>query len=293
MGNFNLFVFALVFVLLSISSTSLSSALTTNEIDVEIVGEKSLVKQEIKTDFSGQIELEIPSDANILEISDENYTSSRGILRARADKSFRLEYLTEEFIDRNGKSYFLYNFVMPLKTDSLSVVLTLSEGAVLEDPKSAYPAPEITSDGRRIILMWDEGGLDSGEGFSTFVIFNERKQFSWGLLLSVLVILVALFAAGYYARHHIRKFFGGRRVESAVKPKAAAKDKSVKEMHLLESEAAVINALKKSGGEIWQKQIQISTGFSKAKLSRVIRDLEARGLIKRIPLGNTNKIQLK
>jgi uncharacterized membrane protein len=44
---------------------------------------------------------------------------------------------------------------------------------------------------------------------------------------------------------------------------------------------------------LWQKQIQNSTGFSKAKVSRLVRNLESRGLVKKIPFGNTNKIRLR
>ena len=74
--------------------------------------------------------------------------------------------------------------------------------------------------------------------------------------------------------------------------KSAKKKKKAKgiEMHLLESEEAVMKAVK--SGAVWQKHIQLKTGFSKAKLSRTLRNLEARRLIKRIPIGNTNKIRL-
>jgi len=70
-------------------------------------------------------------------------------------------------------------------------------------------------------------------------------------------------------------------------------NKCLFEKHLIESEKKVIEELKKADrNEMWQKQIQTSTGFSKAKLSRVIRNLEARKLVRKIPMGNTNKISL-
>jgi uncharacterized membrane protein len=63
---------------------------------------------------------------------------------------------------------------------------------------------------------------------------------------------------------------------------------------LLDTEKKVIEELKKADrNELWQKQIQNLTGFSKAKVSRLIRDLETRGLVKKIIFGNTNKIRLK
>ena len=64
--------------------------------------------------------------------------------------------------------------------------------------------------------------------------------------------------------------------------------------YLLDTEKNIIEELKKADrNELWQRQIQSSTGFSKAKVSRLIRKLESRGLITKIPFGNTNKIRLK
>ncbi len=45
--------------------------------------------------------------------------------------------------------------------------------------------------------------------------------------------------------------------------------------------------------ELWQKQLEQKTGLNKVKLSRKLRSLEAKGLIEKIPYGNTNKIRLK
>jgi uncharacterized membrane protein len=66
------------------------------------------------------------------------------------------------------------------------------------------------------------------------------------------------------------------------------------EKHLIESEKKVIDELKKSeNNEIWQKQLLTKTEFSKAKLSRIIKNLEKRDLVRKVPIGNTNKVVLK
>lgn len=63
---------------------------------------------------------------------------------------------------------------------------------------------------------------------------------------------------------------------------------------LLDAEKKVIDLLKRADRhEMWQRKIQEETGFSKAKLSRLVRNLESRGLIEKIPMGNTNKVKLK
>lgn len=64
-------------------------------------------------------------------------------------------------------------------------------------------------------------------------------------------------------------------------------------IHLLESEKVIVNALLKSKDHImWQKELQIAVGFTKSKLSRTIRNMEQRSLVKKTPYGSTNKIEL-
>jgi uncharacterized membrane protein len=61
---------------------------------------------------------------------------------------------------------------------------------------------------------------------------------------------------------------------------------------LIDKEQQVVDFLKQNG-EVWQKQIQQATSFSKAKVSRILRNLEERGVVTKTIYGNTNKISLK
>ena len=236
-------------------------------IEIQISGQKALVNYSIETD-APQLQLTLPEDANILEIS-ANYTlENNQVLADIQDNKLALSYETTEFIEAN--KYFTADFQIP-ETENLAIRLILPEQATLE---KAYPSPELTSDGRHIILDWKSQDTND---FPVFVIYNEKTGFSWTWIIVILAI-VALTVL----------FFIIKRKPKARRKKA--KKPEAKEIHLLESEQAVISALK--SGAVWQKQIQLKTGFSKAKLSRTIRNLEARKLVKRIPLGNTNKIKL-
>jgi len=57
-------------------------------------------------------------------------------------------------------------------------------------------------------------------------------------------------------------------------------------------EKKVINAIVAAGGEINQKRIVQETNLSKAKVSRIVKDLVNRGIIEVQRLGRTNKIKL-
>jgi uncharacterized membrane protein len=240
-------------------------------IEIMTSGAKALVSYEISAEQQG-IQLILPEDAKITEISETNYSFEDGKLTS-ASGSLKLSYLTGTFIEKAGKIYFTADFKLP-QTENLNARLILPEFSILEN---SYPQAEITSDGKHIILEWK---AQNKENFPVFVIYRE-KVFSWNWIIAI--IAIAIIISIFLIKRKLKV------IKAKVKPKAKPKE----ELHLLESEAAVIKAIKENKGELWQKQIQIKTGFSKAKLSRTIRNLEARNLVKRIPLGNTNKIKLK
>ena len=234
---------------------------------------KAYMTYALETGLS-QIQLILPEDAKIINCS-ANYTVQNSeITVTNIQDKFVLSYDTEKFIERAGKSYFTANFKLPLQAENLVVRLILPEGSVLEN---SFPEAKLTSDGRHIILNWQ---VQNASNFPVFVTYNEKKGNEWLWILGIAIAIVIIALLIIKRKPKIKRI--------------KAKKGKVKEieLHLLESENAVIKALKDAKGEMWQKQIQLKTGFSKAKLSRVIRNLEARGLVKRIPLGNTNKIRL-
>jgi len=264
--------------------SGLADAQTIKEygLSISIVDSTALVSQSIKTDFADKIVLKLPEDAKITDISVENYTFKDGILEARTDGEFRLKYLTGEIIEKAGNYYLVQKTIFPFDTEDFKMTVVLPESAVLDNPESAYPSPKITSNGVNIILEWEKQGLKKGESFALFVIFRKAPSYNWIIITPIIVLMIAV---SFMVLRSLR-------LRKVSKPKDKIRKKTEPgELHLLESESAVMNALKRLGGEAWQKQLQIQTGFSKAKLSRVIRDLEARKLIRKIPLGNTNKIK--
>ena len=54
----------------------------------------------------------------------------------------------------------------------------------------------------------------------------------------------------------------------------------------------VIEALVKGGGSMPQSKLVAATGMNKVKVSRVVAELEARGVVKKTASGITNKVEL-
>ena len=57
-------------------------------------------------------------------------------------------------------------------------------------------------------------------------------------------------------------------------------------------EKRVINIINAAGGEVNQRKVVQETNLSKAKVSRVVKNLQNRGLITVERIGRTNKLKL-
>jgi len=258
------------------------------KIEFNIAESRTLVTFELTLEKYGEIAFSLPEDAKAVSAVVDSKQAEVQVrynkLRLNGTK-FKVEYVTESFIERTRKNYFAASVTSPADA-SFQARIVLPAGAILDKPgtESIFPKDaSISTDGQHITVELIQQAKQ-GEKLSYLVIYNEQNKNSYVWTIAI-IIAIALALTIFLL---IKK-----KVKIKAKPKPIKRAKRAKpELHLLESEKAAINALRKAKGELWQKQIQLTTGFSKAKLSRVIRDLEARRLIKKIPIGNTNKIKL-
>ncbi len=182
---------------------------------------------------------------------------------------------------KNGY-YFTKKIVFNDSYSAVRVTLILDKGYYF-DVGGIFPEGNVGSDGEKIYLTWEKYNVSKGDSFSMFVkIIGPNKLNSWIFIFFFIIFLVILIVLIIL-----------RKKKKFVK-KSLVENKPNKILYLLDSEKKVIDELKKSGKEgIWQRRIQEVTGFSKAKVSRLVRDLESRGLVRKIPMGNTNKVVLK
>ncbi|MCL7474472.1 MAG: hypothetical protein M8352_00325 [ANME-2 cluster archaeon] len=179
----------------------------------------------------------------------------------------------------------MYNseFIPSYNTSKFNYILKLPVGYIIPDEKEVsffiHPEPgSIYSDGQRIILLWEQRNVDSAFEISVMMEPTSASGSAIPLLIGTLSLLI-LFGAGY--RNYYKK---GGREDSAV---------TVSYPALVEHEKVVVDLLEKADGNVmWQKQIQVESGFSKVKVSRVLQSLEKRGVIRKEAWGNTNKIHL-
>ncbi|MFP4045653.1 MAG: helix-turn-helix transcriptional regulator [Candidatus Aenigmatarchaeota archaeon] len=201
--------------------------------------------------------------------------------RGRLTFEFRTNSLTKR---REAHYSFEDNLKVPMDTNRLVYTSNLDSGLVLipeneTSPFSSYSPRngEKGSDGRRIYVYWTREDVTEGEGISPSVSFEEAGEeepdtsnlyvIGLGSLLIVLLLFLAL--------------------------RTSSGDEDKLPQALKEDERKILEIIKASGNEIKQKRIVSQVDFSKAKVSRLIRDLKERGLIEVKKVGRTNRIKYR
>jgi len=191
----------------------------------------------------------------------------------------RIEFDSSEFISEfRGNRILTFSFIPEAPTRNFTLWVLLPEGSTLSTEINAnggraavYPVPDkILSDGKRIILKWYRHELTPKDSLRIFVMYSQERA-SRGYLLAIPAFALGT-ALGYLI--------------------AGRKSRKIAKMVLTQDENLIYEILLREGGEILQEKLVRETGFSKAKVSKLVRNLEVKGIIKKEPYGKTNRIML-
>ncbi|MEM5778286.1 MAG: helix-turn-helix domain-containing protein [Candidatus Aenigmatarchaeota archaeon] len=180
-------------------------------------------------------------------------------------------------------NYFLFSdsFKIPKDTDSISVVIKLPEGTGLKEPTESSYSPSnalIGSDGRRTIINWIKENLKANERFDVSIAFEkigeERAYFPFEIVLVILLIIFSGLGLFY------QFYWKGKNIKLILPV-------------LKKDEKKIFDAIIKHGNGVNQKIIVKESGYSKAKVSKVLNSLKERGLIKLERIGRSNKIYIE
>lgn len=170
---------------------------------------------------------------------------------------------------RGEESVFTTVLKPPAGVHSVRVEVLLPEGLVLTREELSPPGALRGSDGRRITLNWS---LPGEEMVAVVVPFGPPRTSSppWALLGGGGVAAAAVVAALYYrARASAARFEG----------------------YSDDQQRAI--ALLREKGTLDQDDLREALGFSKAKCTRVVQAMEAKGLVEKERSGKTNKLEWK
>jgi uncharacterized membrane protein len=200
-------------------------------------------------------------------------------------------YVDFESLEFAGQEiYFLNKVIFPSDFEKATITLNLEKGILIKNNKIFPSEYNLKTDGQVISIQWELTNVKKEDAFAIFVsLENTNKSNSFTLI--VFIVFFALLIIILFVFFNRKNKYFKKQIKKSKKEKSTS---SGDYDYLLDTEKRIIEYLKKANrNELWQKQLQVSTGFSKAKISRLIRNLESRGLVKKIPFGNTNKIRLR
>ncbi|RMD45825.1 hypothetical protein D6829_01285 [Candidatus Pacearchaeota archaeon] len=218
--------------------------------------------------FNGK-EVKLPYDFSDLNVEGdfEIYGDS---LRVLSD-NVRINFTSSSILEggfRRGILVFSADFLYG--ADKVSVLLP--KGSVLSDNRVIFPKGFLTkSDGQRIILEWSD--FPENDLVVSF-------EFAGKSNIPFFVFLALILAVGFFYRERIFRLFSKKRaLEDLTK-------------NLFREEKEIVEFLFANGGVAWTKEICRALGISKVRLSRKLKNLEARSIILRVPFGNEKRIFL-
>lgn len=140
--------------------------------------------------------------------------------------------------------------------------------------KAAAPRPDELKDSTLIYY-----GMRSFANGEPRVLFQQATSMNYILLTIISLVLIGGGISFYKARR--------RKIEISKEDEA-----ETAQVEIVQSdEDLILNLIEKAGGEMYQSEIIKRTGFSKSKVSAILSDLKAKGLILKIKKGRENLIR--
>lgn len=192
----------------------------------------------------------------------ENYTST----------VIKIFYNSDERINKID-DHLLYKDSIKFSYDArtFSYMVKLPEGTgLIKGNEQYYPEDALLgSDGRRSILIWDMNDVKTNQNFDSRVAYEFLSEFDYSILALPALVIIILVGIIIFLR---------KRKIDVILPILKSDEKKVYE------------ALLKCGSGVKQKAIVEQSGYSKAKVSKVLKNLQERGIIRLERLGRTNRV---
>jgi uncharacterized membrane protein len=290
MGKLLYFIFVLLILAPAVSAYSVENLKT----EFYLFEHNQVIETEIMlSDYVSEFEWPVAEDADGIEVYADgvktNFTRAENkiIISLQGEQGIRFSYISEHFVDNEN---FLLSFTAPADINRLEFRVILPEKAVLTRPLkedtivsgSVYPKPSsAVTDGRSLIFTWLREDFEKGREISIFVAYRKERVYA---NLAVILVLALAAALGY-------AFYANKRRPKVIRQIIK---EDLFDLHLKEDEEIIVNVLKKrEKKQCEQGTLRIITGFSKATLSRILSELEARKIIKKEKRGKKNIIFLK
>jgi len=190
--------------------------------------------------------------------------------------SIEISYTGNEKVTKKDNYYiFADSLIMPDAVNKFSVLVKLPEGMAFLKKDAFKPSDSslLGSDGRKLFILWNNDNLNKGYTFDFSVAYEPVNAFDYTIIG---VILIALITGAVIIVVFLR--YPKQKAVEFVLPV------------LKQDEKKIFETLLKHESGVKQKIIVTESGYSKAKVSKVLTSLQERGLVKLERIGRTNKI---
>ncbi|MBI4175889.1 MAG: hypothetical protein HY518_01685 [Candidatus Aenigmarchaeota archaeon] len=188
---------------------------------------------------------------------------------------------------RSTNDTLLYTLTLgsPLPVNDSFIIIRLPEGGTMatETPNQSYSPQDgaLTSDGRHIGVFWQRDNLKGGDNLQFSINYrippkSEATRDDTITIIQAVVAAAAILGIILYFRH--KRFSRHAEIVKTV---------------LNEDEKNVIDILAAHQGTVMQRVVVRETDYSKAKVTRIVKNLKDRGIVDLERIGRTNKITLK
>ena len=185
-------------------------------------------------------------------------------------KNLKILFKANDLIFANENIYSFSTELQPPLSGNAKIVALLPSGFSIYRDVVFPDYYEALTDGERIYLKWDITGKE--DVMLSFKFHSTRNDYSLIVLVMVVMFFGAVFSyvVTYYKRKVKNEFMKG----------------------FTEDEKKVICHLSVKN-VCMQKKIEKEFGFSRAKMTRIVKSLESKGLVEKEKVGRTNRIFYK
>jgi len=214
-------------------------------------------------------DLSISGDLGMIDYTLERTGNENNVKFAVPEGTGRLEitFTAKDLVFAKDSLYNFFTNLQPPESDRVNVIALLPRGfAVYRDV--VYPdGRETLTDGERIYLKWEFERPD--DVMISFKFYSPYSDYSLPVLFAMgfAIVIITGYLTLHYRKRVKREFMRG----------------------FTEDERKVLGEL--AGRKVcMQKKLEKQFGFSRAKMTRVVKRLEKKGLVERERVGRTNRL---
>ena len=178
---------------------------------------------------------------------------------------------------KNVEEKFLFEqqIYIPQSTKNFLVKIFLPEATALPNTEQSYiPIDgEKASDGRRIYIYWTRENMEANAAFNINITYEPFSSTVPTEIIIMITVIIIFFTIFYIIK---KQRFGMKFVLPVLKS----------------DEKKIMEAVLKHGDGVNQRLVVRESGYSKAKVSKVLKNLQERNIIKLERIGRSNKIHL-